>query len=79
YPEGATFALNPYDVFRNEITVKGSFAQIHDFGRALAYLESGAVRAGEIVTDEFPLADWNRALEHAWGRRGIKTVMLPSG
>ncbi|MBE7211842.1 MAG: zinc-dependent alcohol dehydrogenase family protein [Gluconacetobacter diazotrophicus] len=79
YPEGATFALNPYDVFRNEITVKGSFAQIHDFGRALAYLQSGAVRAGDIVTDEFALADWDRALDHAWKRRGIKTVMLPPG
>ncbi len=36
YPEGATFAVNPFDVFRNEITIKGSFAQINDFGRAVA-------------------------------------------
>jgi len=77
YPEAATFAVNPFDVFRREITIKGSFAQIHDFARALAYLESGEVKVGEIVTDEFELKDWDRALDTAWQRRGIKSVMFP--
>ncbi len=79
YPEGATFPVNPFDVFRNEITVKGSFAQINDFGRALAYLESGQVKVGEIVSDEFELKDWDRALDNAWQRRGIKAVLVPPG
>ncbi len=79
YPEGATFAVNPFDVFRNEITVKGSFAQIDDFGRALAYLESGQVKVGEIVSDEFALQDWDRALDNAWQRRGIKSILIPPG
>ncbi len=79
YPEGVTFPVNPFDVFRNEITVKGSFAQINDFGRALAYLESGQVKVGEIVSDEFELKDWGRALDNAWQRRGIKAVLVPPG
>ena len=79
YPEAATFAVNPFDMFRNEITIKGSFAQIRDFGRALAYLESGQVRVGEIVSDEFALQDWGRVLDHAWQRRGIKSVLVPPG
>ena len=77
YPDGQTFAVNPFDVFRNEITIKGSFAQIDDFGRSLAYLEGGLVKVGEIVSDEFALKDWDRALENGWKRRGIKSVMLP--
>jgi D-arabinitol dehydrogenase (NADP+) len=77
YPDTQTFAINPFDVFRNEITIKGSFAQIDDFGRALAYLESDLVKVGEIVSDEFALKDWNRALENGWKRRGIKSVMIP--
>ncbi len=79
YPDNATFPVNPFDVFRNEITIKGSFAQIDDFGRALAYIESGLVKVSEIVSDEFALADWDRALEKAWSRRGIKSVMIPPG
>lgn len=79
YPEAATFPVNPFDVFRNEITIKGSFAQIHDFGRALSYLESGLVRVEEIVSDDFELKDWDKALENAWQRRGIKSVMIPPG
>ena len=79
YPEGAVFPVNPFDVFRNEITVKGSFAQIDDFGRALAYLESGQVKVGEIVSDEFALKDWDRALDNAWQRRGIKSILIPPG
>ena len=77
YPEGATFQVDPFDIFRREITVKGSFAQIYDFGRALSYLESGQVEVGEIVSDEFELKNWDRALENAWQRRGIKSVLFP--
>ncbi len=77
YPDAETFPVNPFDVFRNEITIKGSFAQIDDFGRSLAYLESGLVKVDEIVSDEFALRDWDRALENAWKRRGIKSVMIP--
>ncbi len=79
YPEAATFPVNPFDVFRNEITIKGSFAQIHDFGRSLAYLETGQVKVDEIVSDEFELEHWDRALENAWQRRGIKSVLFPPG
>ncbi len=79
YPEAATFPVNPFDLFRNEITLKGSFAQIHDFSRALSYLQGGLVKVDQIVTDEFELKDWDRALENAWQRRGIKSVIIPPG
>ena len=79
YPETATFPVHPFDVFRREITIKGSFAQVSDFGRALSYLESGQVKVGEIVSDEFELKDWGRALEGAWQRRLIKAALFPPG
>ena len=79
YPKAATFPVNPFDVFRNEITIKGSVAQIHDSGRALTCLETGQVRVDEIVSDEFELKHRDRALENAWQRRGIKSVLLPPG
>jgi len=60
--EGAILPVHPYEVFRRELTVKGSFAQTHCFDRALAVLRSGRVRTEGIVTNEFRLADYGRAL-----------------
>ena len=77
YPESETVRFNPFDLFRREITIKGSFAQIDAFPRALAYLESGKIKVNEIVTDEFPLEDWAKVLEHAWARKGIKIAVIP--
>ena len=77
YPEKKTVRFNPFDLFRREITIKGSFAQIDAFPRALAYLESGKIKVNEIVTDEFALEDWAKALEHAWARKGIKIAVIP--
>ena len=77
YPEKETVRFNPCDLFRREITIKGSFAQIDAFPRALAYLESGKIKVDEIVTDEFALEDWPKVLEHAWSRKGIKIAVIP--
>jgi D-arabinitol dehydrogenase (NADP+) len=79
YPENAAVRFNPFDVFRQEITIKGSFAQLNSFGRALSYLESGKLKVNEIVTDEFELKDWGTVLERAWARKGIKTALIPPG
>jgi D-arabinitol dehydrogenase (NADP+) len=77
YPEKETVRFNPFDLFRREITIKGSFAQIDAFPRALAYLESGKIKVNEIVTDEFALEDWPKVLEYAWSRKGIKIAVIP--
>ncbi|HWK26591.1 MAG TPA: zinc-dependent alcohol dehydrogenase family protein [Solirubrobacter sp.] len=77
YPESATAALSPYEIFRREITVKGSFAQTHCFDRALAYLESGAVRVDRLITQRCALDDFATALAGLSDRATIKSVVLP--
>jgi D-arabinitol dehydrogenase (NADP+) len=77
YPEKASVQFRPFDVMRSEITIKGSFAQIDAFPRALAYLETGKLKVNEIVSDEFELKDWGKVLEHAWARKGIKIALIP--
>src|SRR6201995_5598575 len=76
YPEKDTVRFNPFDLFRREITVKGSFAQIDAFPRALAYLESGKIKVKEIVTAEFDLEDCPTVLEPAWSRKGSKIAVI---
>ena len=77
YPEKAFAQFNPFDLFRRELTIKGSFAQIDSFGRALAYLENGKIKVGEIVTHQIPLRDFRQALELVWARQGIKMALMP--
>lgn len=55
--------VSPYEIFRRELTLKGSFAQTHNFDRALAVLRSGRVKTDGIVTHRFPLDRYGDALE----------------
>jgi D-arabinitol dehydrogenase (NADP+) len=55
-------ALSPYEVFRRELTIKGSFAQTHCFDRAIAFLRSGRVRTDGILTHSFDLDGFGDAL-----------------
>ena len=77
YPEKAFVQFNPFDIFRRELSIKGSFAQIDCFEPALAYLEGGRIKVNEIVTHEIPLRDFRKALELAWARQGIKMALVP--
>jgi D-arabinitol dehydrogenase (NADP+) len=54
--------ISPYEIFRRELTVKGSFGQVHCFDRALAELRSGRVRSEGMVTHTFPLEDFETAI-----------------
>jgi len=75
--EQDTVAFSPYDIFARELTVKGSFAQIHCFDRALLELRTGRVRTDGIITDRFDLAGFGSALDAVAGSRTIKAVLEP--
>jgi D-arabinitol dehydrogenase (NADP+) len=77
YPPDATTQVNPYDIFAQELVIKGSFAQTHCFDRAVTYLETGVVRVADMVTHEVPLAEYGRALEMMKNREGIKIAVCP--
>ncbi len=76
--EDETTEISPYEIYRNEIRLIGSFAQTHCFDRALAFLESGAVQVKQLVTHTFPLEDYAEALEVLSGdRNALKIVIKP--
>jgi D-arabinitol dehydrogenase (NADP+) len=62
-PESTELSIRPYEVFRRELTIKGSFAQAYSFDRALLALRTGRVRAEGLVTHRFGLADYARTLD----------------
>ena len=77
YAEKERITWSPYEIFRRELTIKGSFAQTHCFDRSLLYLESRQVKVDEIVTQEYALEDYGLALEALKSRKGIKSAIVP--
>jgi D-arabinitol dehydrogenase (NADP+) len=55
--------IHPFDVFRREITIKGSFAEMTSFGAAIAALRTGRARTDGIITHRFALDDYGKALD----------------
>lgn len=71
-------AFSPYEIFRRELTVKGSFAQTHCFDRALAELRSGRIRTDGIVTHTFGLEEFGAALDAVRSDRScLKAAIVP--
>ncbi|GAA4399481.1 zinc-dependent alcohol dehydrogenase family protein [Fodinibacter luteus] len=71
-------AVSPYDVFRRELTIKGSFAEISSFPAAIAAMRSGRVRTDGLVTHRFGLDDYGLALEALRSdRTAHKVVVVP--
>lgn len=61
--EQDSVAWSPYEIFRRQLTIKGSFAQVNCFERSLAFLRSGRIQTEGIVTHRFPLVEYGKALD----------------
>jgi D-arabinitol dehydrogenase (NADP+) len=75
--EAATWPVRPHELFRRELTIKGSFAQQFSFDRALSALRTGRVQADGLVTKRFALHDYGAALTAVTDSSVIKSVILP--
>jgi D-arabinitol dehydrogenase (NADP+) len=70
--------FRPFDVFRREITIKGSFAEMTSFGAAIDALRGGRVRTDGIITHRYSLDDYGLALEALRSDRAAhKVVIVP--
>ena len=70
--------FHPFDVFRREITIKGSFAEMTSFGAAISALRGGRARTDGIITHRFPLDEYGKALDAlANDRTAHKIVLVP--
>jgi len=56
-------SVSPFELFRREITIKGSYAEMTSFAAAIAALRTGRVRTDGIISHKFPLDDYGKALE----------------
>ena len=75
--EAATWPVRPYDVFRRELTIKGSFAQQFSFDRALQALRTGRVDPAGLITARFGLDAYADALAAVADSAVVKAVVVP--
>jgi D-arabinitol dehydrogenase (NADP+) len=75
--ENDRLTVSPYEVFRRELVIKGSFSQAYSFDRALQALRTGRVATEGIVTHTFALDDYADALAALGDRNCIKAVVRP--
>jgi D-arabinitol dehydrogenase (NADP+) len=68
--------VSPYDVFRREITIKGSFAEIDSFPAAIAALRTGRARTEGLITHRFKLDEYPGALEALRSDRTVHKIII---
>ncbi|GAB3597876.1 alcohol dehydrogenase catalytic domain-containing protein [Microbacterium tumbae] len=72
----ATIRLRPYDLFRRDLTVLGSFAQTSSMAAAIEFLNAGAFDPAPLVTHHFDLADWSDALRALEEDRTVHKMVI---
>lgn len=75
----ATMTINPFEIFRRQLCVIGSFAQTYDFGRAIHALRAGLVSSRGMITHRFAIDDYFQALDAVRSADCIKAVVEPNG
>lgn len=77
-PKDLQVPVRPYDIYHQEITIKGAFTNPLTDTRAIALLAAGRVRVGPLISHTFPLEEIAAALEAVRRGETVKTLVLPT-
>jgi 2-desacetyl-2-hydroxyethyl bacteriochlorophyllide A dehydrogenase len=77
-PAQASARFSPFGVYNDEITVIGSMAVLHSFGRAVELLASGAIDPEPLLTHRLPLDSYEEAIARVRAGEGLKIQLSPS-
>jgi 2-desacetyl-2-hydroxyethyl bacteriochlorophyllide A dehydrogenase len=69
--------IEPYDIYRREITITGSMAVLHSFDRAGELLAAGVLDPEIFVSHRFPLESYAQALAQFRAGVGRKILIEP--
>jgi 2-desacetyl-2-hydroxyethyl bacteriochlorophyllide A dehydrogenase len=73
----ARVAIEPYDIYRREITITGSMAVLHSFDRAGDLMAAGVLDPDIFVSHRFPLDAYAEALNQFRAGIGRKILIEP--
>jgi threonine dehydrogenase-like Zn-dependent dehydrogenase len=78
-PPGVAAPVEPYVVYRKELTIRGAFVNPHTFGRALDLLAQRRIQVAPLISHRFALADVAEAVTTVKRHQAIKALVLPQG
>jgi D-arabinitol dehydrogenase (NADP+) len=64
-PRHTTVSIEPYDIFRKDLSIIGSFAVNRTFPQSIALIENGAIQVAPLISHRLPLDDFCLGLEIA--------------
>lgn len=62
-PEGGTFPLEPYQLFRRELKILSSFTSLRNSLQAIRLMREGAIKVADLVSHRLPLADLEKGFK----------------
>ncbi|MFE9324690.1 zinc-dependent alcohol dehydrogenase family protein [Nocardia sp. NPDC052278] len=76
-PGAATALISPFRIYNDEITIVGSMAVLHSFGRAVELMGKGVIDADTMITHGFGLFEFPDALQTFRAGTGRKIQLRP--
>lgn len=76
---GATYELPLFDIFKKELTIRGSMVNPDTHARAVALLNAGRLQIEPLITHRFPLGDVEDAIKMQMSAESIKVLVKPWG
>ena len=77
-PMEATVKMRPYDIFRNDWTIIGSFALCYTFEQTIAWLAGGMIEVEPLISHTLPLTDFPDAFEQFSQGKTLKVHLQPA-
>ncbi|NIM94538.1 MAG: alcohol dehydrogenase catalytic domain-containing protein [Anaerolineales bacterium] len=76
-PEGVTIQWSPYEIFRKDWTIIGSFALCYTFQPAIAWLVNRVVDITPLISHTLPLAEFKRGFQDFADGQTLKVHLRP--
>lgn len=73
----ARVEIDPYKIYKQEITITGSMAVLHSYERAADLFATGILDPAVFISDRLPLDDYPAALDRFAAGQGRKIVVVP--
>nr|WP_245698975.1 zinc-dependent alcohol dehydrogenase family protein [Halopelagius longus] len=77
-PQDATLEVNPFDIYFEEVDLRGTYALNQEsFERAVSLLRRGRIDADALVSEEIGLDDIPAAFDRMADAQGLKKIVVP--
>lgn len=76
-PMESSITLRPYDIFRHDWTIIGSFALCYTFEPAIAWLTNGVINVKPLISHTVPLTDFSDVFQQFAAGKTLKVHLQP--